>query len=210
MQSFSSRFSFSFCKFLSLSSTRAEFTFAQTADAPRVFIWQRCRADSAHARVHSHVLAVTALTHARTSSRSSCPPGAWIVRPIRGFPLTGGCSTFGALDYLRPFPVGSCNLRPVIPIPIPISSTRIRVSLFREIFAFLLALNRDASFHVLLFSEELTRSLFPFFLPLFLSSQRVDFVESCKQRKAFSTVTSGERDSFENRELQACSKTEKL
>ena len=38
LQSFSSRFSFSFCKFLSLSSTRAEFTFAQTADAPRVFI----------------------------------------------------------------------------------------------------------------------------------------------------------------------------
>ena len=109
---------------LSLSpSTRAEFTFAQTADAPRVFIWQRCRTDSAHARVHSHVLAVTALTHARTSSRSSCPPGAWIVRPIRGLPLTGGCSTFGALDYLRPFPVGSSNLRPVILIPI--SSTRI-------------------------------------------------------------------------------------
>lgn len=42
-------------------------------------------------------------------SRSSCPPGAWLARPIRGLPLTVGCSTFGALHLPAPFPVGSCN-----------------------------------------------------------------------------------------------------
>lgn len=53
------------------------------------------------ARAFTHICVLTALTHAHTLSCSSCPPGAWHRRPIRGLPLTGGCSTFGVLNYLR-------------------------------------------------------------------------------------------------------------